>query len=39
MAQRRMREAERSGLDVAPKVWEALTAAAAKYGVTLPEPL
>jgi L-lactate dehydrogenase len=33
MAQRRIREAERSGLDVAPKVWEALTAAAAKYGV------
>jgi L-lactate dehydrogenase len=39
MAQRRMREAERSGLEVAPKVWEALTAAAAKYGVALPEAL
>jgi L-lactate dehydrogenase len=39
MAQRRMREAEHSGLDVAPKVWEALTVAAAKYGVALPEPL
>jgi L-lactate dehydrogenase len=39
MAQRRMREAERSGIDVAPKAWEALTAAAAKYGVALPVPL
>ncbi|MDR1935319.1 MAG: Ldh family oxidoreductase [Candidatus Accumulibacter sp.] len=39
MAQRRMREAERSGIDVAPKVWEALAAAAAKYGVALPGPV
>jgi L-lactate dehydrogenase len=39
MAQRRLREAERSGLDVAPTVWEALATAAAKYGVALPEPV
>jgi L-lactate dehydrogenase len=39
MAQRRILEAERSGIDVAPKVWEALTTAAAKYGVALPEPV
>jgi L-lactate dehydrogenase len=39
MAQRRIREAEQSGIDVAPKVWEALTAAAAKYKVALPEPV
>ena len=36
MAQRRMREAQRDGLDVAPKVWEALAAAATRYGVALP---
>ena len=39
MAQRRIREATASGLDVAPKVLEALTAAAGRYGVTLPDPL
>ena len=39
MAQRRLRETEHSGLDVAPKVWEALAVAAAKYGVALPEPV
>jgi L-lactate dehydrogenase len=39
MAQRRIREAERSGIDVAPKVWEALSAAAAEYKVALPEPV
>jgi L-lactate dehydrogenase len=39
MAQRRIREAERSGIDVSPKAWQALTAAAAKYGVALPQPV
>ncbi|MDR2451997.1 MAG: Ldh family oxidoreductase [Candidatus Accumulibacter sp.] len=38
LAQRRMREAERLGIEVAPKVREALASAAAKYGVALPEP-
>jgi len=39
MAQRRIREANVSGIDVAPKVLEALAAAAGRYGVTLPDPL
>lgn len=39
MAQRRIRAAEASGVDLAPKVLEALTAAAARYGVALPVPL
>ena len=39
MAQRRMRDAEVSGIDLAPKVLEALSAAAGRYGVALPAPL
>jgi LDH2 family malate/lactate/ureidoglycolate dehydrogenase len=39
MAQRRIREAERWGIDVAPKVWEALSTAAGRYGIALPAPL
>ena len=39
MAQRRMREAERLGLDVAPKVREALLTAAKRYGIAFPVPL
>lgn len=36
MAQRRIRAAEESGIEVAPEVEEALAAAAARYGVALP---
>ncbi len=39
MAQQRMREAQASGIDVAPRVLEALTAAAERYGVPLPSAL
>lgn len=39
MAQKRMREAEQNGVDVSPAVLEALTAKAAKYGVSLPQAL
>lgn len=39
MAQRRMREAEQSGVEVSPAVLAALTAKAQQYGVTLPQPL
>ncbi len=36
MAQRRIKEAEMSGIDVPPKVLAALTSAAERYGVVLP---
>ena len=39
MAQRRITEAQRAGLDVAPKVVDALTAAAGRYGVAMPTAL
>ncbi len=39
MAQRRMREAESSGIDITPKAMEGLLAAANRYGVALPEPI
>lgn len=39
MAQRRMRKAEADGIDIAPKVLAALSAAAGRYGVALPTPL
>ena len=39
MAQRRIKDAEASGIDVAPKVLESLTAAAVRYGVALPSVL
>ncbi len=39
MAQWRIAEAQRAGLDVAPKVLEALGASALKYGVALPKPV
>lgn len=38
MAQKRMRDAERSGIEVSATVLEALTAKALKYGVALPTP-
>ena len=39
MAQKRLREAERSGIELSETVLEALTAKALKYGVRLPSPL
>ena len=39
MAQKRMREAERSGIELSAPVWTALAGKAAKYGVPLPVPL
>lgn len=39
MAQRRIREAERSGIELAAPVWAALAGKAAKYGVPLPAPM
>ncbi len=39
MAQQRMREAEALGIEVAPKVIEALNVAAERYGIRLPQPL
>ena len=39
MAQQRMREAQASGIDVAPRVLEALAAAAERYRIKLPLPL
>ena len=38
MAQRRIKEAEASGVDIVPKVLDALTSAAVRYGITLPVP-
>lgn len=38
-AQRRIAEAQRAGLDVAPKVFDALTAAATRYGIAMPPAL
>ena len=39
MAQRRIREAESSGIDILPKAMEGLMAAAKRYGISLPEPI
>ncbi len=39
MAQRRIAEAQRAGLDLAPKVFDALTAAATRHGIAMPPAL